>query len=41
MHHTRTGNIKVLENCPNLTEVDFSGKLGMNIGGEHTSNAIS
>ena len=38
-NHTRTGNIQVLESCPNLTSVNFEscGK----IEGEHTSNELS
>ena len=35
---TLTGNIQVLEKCPNLTSVDFSGCW--RIEGEHTSNEI-
>ena len=38
-HHVRTGNIQVLENCPNLTSVNFF--YCEKIEGEHTSNAIS
>ena len=35
----RTGNIQVLESCPNLTSVNFY--CCKNIEGEHTSNELS
>ena len=38
-HHTRTGNIQVLKNCPNLTFVNFG--WCRKVEGEHTSNEIS
>ena len=38
-HHALTGNIQVLENCPNVTSVNF--ELCKKIEGEQTSNAIS
>ena len=38
-HHVRTGNIQVLENCPNLTDVNFYYCEG--IEGEQISNGPS
>ena len=38
-HHALTGNIQVLENCPNLTSVDFD--RCKKIEGEDTSNELS
>ena len=38
-HHIRSGNIQVLENCPNLTNVNFY--FCEKIEGKHTSNELS
>ena len=38
-HHALTGNIQVLENCPNVTSVNFRGCK--KIEGEQASNENS
>ena len=38
-HHSLTGNIQVLENCPNVTSVNF--KDCYSIDGEQPSNELS